>query len=311
MPIIKKEESLPQRPIVIVLYGEPGIGKTSLFNTCEQPLLLDFDRGVDRSIFRQDTLLINKWEDVQSEEKAETFKSYKTIGIDTAKAALDDFLMEYVVRTDYKNAKNKLAAYGSIGDEFKLFVSKRRSDQSDLVIIAHAKDDKDGDFSRKIPDVTGQSYSLLLRIADQVGYMKTINNKRSIQFEPTDQTIGKNVARLETIEIPNESDTAFKTFMARIIDTVKESINKQSEVQAEALEKVANFQKQIADCKDPEELTRLLQVINELPGSFKASLRKEIGARAKVCGFIVDKKKSAYVASAPVDEKTETVEELP
>lgn len=70
MPILKKEESLPKRPVVIVVYGEPGIGKTSLFNTSDEPLLIDFDRGVDRSIMRQDTLLVNKWEDVQVEEKS-------------------------------------------------------------------------------------------------------------------------------------------------------------------------------------------------------------------------------------------------
>ncbi|MDP3452894.1 MAG: AAA family ATPase, partial [Bacteroidales bacterium] len=145
MPILKKEESLPKRPVVIVVYGEPGIGKTSLFNTCESPLLIDFDRGVDRSIMRQDTLLVSKWEDVQVEEKAGTFNAYKTIGIDTAKAALDDFLMSYVIKQDYAAAKNKLKAYGAIGDEFKLFVNNRRADNAELVIIAHAKDEKEGD----------------------------------------------------------------------------------------------------------------------------------------------------------------------
>lgn len=302
MPIITKEESLPQRPIVIVLYGEPGIGKTSLFNTSDGPLLLDFDRGVDRSIFRQDTLVINKWEDVQEEEKQGSFKNYQTVGIDTAKAALDDFLMAYVVRKDYKNAKNKLAAYGSLGDEFKVFVSNRRADQADLVIIAHAKDDRDGDIIRKIPDVTGQSYSLLLRIADQVGYMKTINNKRIIQFEPTDQTIGKNVARLKTIEIPDESDAAFPNFMGTIVRTVKSAISVQSDAQKEAIEKVDGFRKQIETCKDPEELTRILQIVNELPPSFKNSLRDTIGKRAKECKFTVDKKNGTYIAPVQKQE---------
>ena len=56
MPIIKKNEPIGKRPVIILIYGEPGIGKTSLFNTASNPLLIDFDRGVDRSILRQDTL---------------------------------------------------------------------------------------------------------------------------------------------------------------------------------------------------------------------------------------------------------------
>jgi len=311
MPILKKEESLPKRPVVIVLYGEPGIGKTSLFNTSENPLLLDFDRGVDRSINRQDTLLVSKWEDVQAEEKAGTFANYSTIGIDTAKAALDDFLMSFVVRQDYAAAKNKLKAYGAIGDEFKLFVNNRRADNAELVIIAHAKDEKEGDVIKKIPDVTGQSYNLLLRIADQVGYMRTINNKRSIQWEPTDTTIGKNVARLPITEIPDETDSAFRTYMAQIIERVKDAIATMSEAQKEAMEKMAIFQESIASCEDPEELTDILALVSEMPPSYSAALRKLISERAKSCGFIVNHKTKAFelplekaVDKEPVDQNS-------
>jgi len=285
MPILKKEESLPERPVVIVIYGEPGIGKTSLFNTCDTPLLIDCDRGVDRSVNRQDTLMVSKWEDVQVEEKSGTFSNYKTIGIDTAKAMLDDFLMSYVVKQDYKMAKNKLQAYGAIGDEFKMFISNRRSDNAELVIIAHAKDEKDGDIVKKIPDVTGQSYNLLLRIADQVGYMSSINNHRSIQWEPTDKTVGKNVARLSMTQIPNESEPAFKTFMADIITSVKKSIQSMSEAQREALDKMTAYQKEVEECSDPDELTTLLTITKDLPPSYRAVVEKLIIDRSKALGF--------------------------
>src|SRR4051812_47513144 len=112
MAIIKANEPLPEGPVVIGIYGEPGVSKTSIANTAESPLLCDFDRGSRRSIFRKDTLVLTSWDDIITEEKAGSFKGYKTIIIDTAKAALDDFLMTYVVKLDYKYAKNKLQAYG-------------------------------------------------------------------------------------------------------------------------------------------------------------------------------------------------------
>lgn len=268
MPVLKANEALPERPVIILLYGEPGIGKTSLFNTAANPLLIDFDRGKDRAIFRQDTLVVNTWEDIEVEEKAQTFKGYATVGVDTAKAALDDFLMSYVIKKDFKNAKNKLAAYGAIGDDFKIFVSNRRSENADIVIICHSKDDKDGDITKKIPDVTGQSYQLLLRIADQVGYMSMQNNKRTIQFEPTDKSIGKNVARLPLIEIPNEAEPEAKTFMATIIDKVKKSITAQSAQQKEALEAFEIFSGAIAKATTVLNLADILtDAVNVLPKS--------------------------------------------
>jgi hypothetical protein len=301
MPILKANEPLPKRPVIIVLYGEPGIGKTSLFNTSDHPLLIDFDRGKDRAIFRKDTLVVNTWEDVETEEKAGTFKNYKTIGIDTAKAALDDFLMSHVIKSDYKNSKNKLAAYGAIGDQFKLFVNNRRQENGDIVIIAHSKDEKDGDLVKKYPDVTGGSYQLLLRIADQVGFMSMVNNRRTIQWEPTDRTIGKNVARLPLTEIPDESTEQVKSLLAVIIEKVKDSICAQSEEQAEAIKKSEEYQKKIAKVKKADELSELVTPVQGLPKPQKDAMLKLIGEKAKEKGWIWNK--ATKVFDDPKSEK--------
>lgn len=302
MPIIKKNEPLGKRPVVIVYYGEPGICKTSLFNTSDTPLLIDFDRGVERSILRPDTLKVNKWEDVLAEEKEGTFKNYKTIGIDTAKAALDDFLMSYAVESDYKLKKSKLQAYGAIGDWFKLFVNNRRIENADIVIIAHAK--KDEDTKKIIPDVTGQSFGLLLRIADQVGYISMINGKRTVQFEPTDTTVGKNVACLPSIEIPDKGSPEFKTFNAMIINRVKDSLDAMNEAQREALIQSEAYQKEIEGCNDPEEMTNLLARVSELPDYLKLPLRSVIIKITKDKGWVVNKdtKKFEVPAAEPKKE---------
>lgn len=58
---------MPQRPVIILLYGVPGSGKTSLANTSNNPLLIDCDRGADRAVNRQDTLSSSIWEDIRDE----------------------------------------------------------------------------------------------------------------------------------------------------------------------------------------------------------------------------------------------------
>lgn len=278
MAIIRKTDSFPKRPVIILIYGTPGVGKTSLFNTSNNPILLDCDRGADRAIFRQDTIVASKWNDVMADECE--IKNYKTLGIDTAKSVLDDFLMTFVVEQDYKLKTNKLKAYGEIGTQFKMFINRRRSEDIDIVVLAHAKEEKDGDNTKISPDVTGGSKDLLLRIADQVGFMYMANNRRTIQFDPTDRTIGKNVARLPVLEVPNETDPSFKTFMAGIIDAVKDSIQSATEAQKEAMEAIDRVRNLIDELKTIEDAETVSLEIVKMPKShqegFKSNFKNKI-----------------------------------
>lgn len=292
MPIIKKEQSFPERPVIIALYGTPGVGKTSLSGTAENVILTDCDRGADRACTRVDTIIAQKWSDVLAEEKE--FKNYKTGVFDTAKSILDDYLMGYVIEKDYKMAKNKLKAYGEIGDEFKQFINRRRSESMDIIIIAHAKEEKDGDLTKFSPDVTGQSKDLILRISDQVGFITMVNNKRVITFEPTDRTIGKNVAKIPTMEIPDESDPKYRTFMADIISKVKESIRKQSEEQLTAQKEMQDFELKLSECTTSENLVEMLTLAVSLRDFQKAAARKLIPIRATELGLKYNPKTSVF-----------------
>lgn len=301
MPIIKANEPLPERPVVIGIYGEPGSRKTSICNTAEKPLLIDYDRGVGRSFGRKDTVVVDNWDEVLRYEQEGFYRNFKTIIIDTAKAALDDFLMAHVVKNDFKLAKNKLQAYGAIGDEFKRFLNARREEGTDVIIIAHAK--KDEDTKKAIPDVTGQSYNLIVRCSDQIGYTSFKNNLATLQWYPTDLTVGKNTANLPEETIPDKSDTLFKTFMSRIISEVKKSIASQSEEQREALEKSEKFQLQVSECSDPDTLTKILKTVHELPDYLKLPLQKIISDRAKQLGFTANRKTRRFEKTTATKQK--------
>lgn len=247
MPIVKKSDQFPERPIVILLVGTPFSRKTSLANTAKNPILIDADRGADRSYGRPDTFVIKEgWGELEAEDSQGLFNGYDTAILDTAKAILDDFLMEFVIGKNYKLRTNKMQMFGAIGDEFKLFVNKRRAGNMDIIIIAHDKTKDDDGVNVINPDITGGSKNLILRIADQVGYVSNKRVKRgdamvdvvTVNFNPNETTpFCKNVAGLPEIELPHYSDPRWKNFMeVEIVQPTKEAISKMTDEQRAALE---------------------------------------------------------------------------
>lgn len=230
MPIIKKNAPIPERNIIMVLYGVPSSGKTSVACTAENPVLVDTDRGFDRSIKRVDTLTASNWEDIQN--SIEDLKGYKTIIVDTAKAMLDDYLWDYTQRMDSRLIRNQMKHFGAIGDMFKQFISKIRSFGADLIFICHDKQCGD-DIVTHEPDCTGSSKNLLNRIADQEGYVfiDQTDNKRKIAFGISGSLVTKDTAGLGTVEIPDVTTQPeeFNTIMQVIIAQTKAAIVGHSE----------------------------------------------------------------------------------
>ena len=285
MPIIKKDQVMSERPVIIVLYGTPGTGKTSVANTSEEPLLIDTDRGSSRASNRVDTLVVSKWEEVV--EAMPDMKSYKTIICDTARSISEDFLEDYVVKKNYKLKTNALKRYGEMGAEFKSFVNYLRSNNSDIIFVCHDKETTEGDVVRHCPDGMGQTKDLLLRIADQVGYLTMVNGKRTIVFDPTDTSIGKNVAQIEPTIVPDCNSPMFSTFMAGIIKQVKSSLVNKSEAQKEAQAKLEEARAKVAAVKTVKDANELITIANGLAPIHQRGFKEYVMAEMKKLGFTI------------------------
>ncbi len=294
MPIIKATDQFPARSVVMLVYGVPGVGKTSLSNTAENPVLIDCDRGADRAALRKDTLVCSKWEDITAEK--ETFKQYKTVIIDTAKACLDDFLCDYAVRVDDASKKNKLKMFGYVGDEFKKFVAYLRSINVDLIILAHAAEDKDGDDRIFYPSVTGQSKDLVQRISDQIGFLSYgTDNARVLHFRKDRRIVAKDTAQLGDIVIPDVNDPAYKDAMARIIYATKARIQERTNAQNVALEAIRNAEEVIADVTDAATAAAALETINCCPTADIPALKKKLALVLKDLHLKMDKASGKFI----------------
>lgn len=310
MPLIRKNDIVPERPVIIVLYGTPGTGKTSLATTANAPLLIDTDRGFDRAVQRPDLVLTAScWEDIFNEEivgkyviidnkqvwKPGIIGESKTIIVDTAKAMLDDYLSAYAIKQDYKLEKNSLKRYGAIGDLFKNFVNILRQNGSDIIFICHDKETTEGDVIKHSPDCTGQSKDLLIRIADQVGYICKENGNRIIKFEPMDTRLGKNVAGIPDTWIPDYGTAEFDTCMADIIKRVKAAISSKSEAQASAQKAVEEARVMLAAATTVDDANKLIDVAHALAPvhqrAFMNLMIKELQAK----GIDFDKSTKKFV----------------
>lgn len=301
MPIIKKTDVTPERPVIIVLYGTPGSGKTSVATTASAPLLIDTDRGFDRAVQRVDTLAVSDWKEVV--DSVPQMAAYKTVVIDTAKACLDDYLSDFVIRANYKLQTNTIKRFGEMAEQFKQFVNALRRNGSDIIFICHDKEISEGDVVRHAPDCTGQSKDLLLRIADQVGYISVINRRRTVSFEPTDKTVGKNVAQIPSTPIPDAASAEFPTFMASVIRKVKDSIQSKTEAQRAANEKLAALREKLASVESEAAAAALMESCKELPTVMKKPFFHEIVNALAAKGFIYDKDSSCFLI--PKDENAE------
>ena len=293
MPIIKANDVTPERPVIVVLYGVPGSKKTSTSTTAENPILIDTDRGYDRAVQRVDTITAQKWTDITSE--METIKQYKTVIVDTAKATLDDYLAVYVCDQNYKLKTNSLKRFGQMADEFKQFVNTLRANGQDIIFICHDKETTEGDTVKHSPDCTGQSKDLLLRIADQVGFISIRNKESVIDFTPSDNYVTKNVAELEPLIIPDVSKPEFPTFMAGIIKQVKSAIQSKSEAQRKAKEQLEGLRAKVAEVETLEDIDTILDLSKELPPVMKAPFFSELKATLKTKGFSFDSKAKKFV----------------
>lgn len=300
MAIIKANDITPERPVVIVIYGVPGSGKTSIATTAENPVLIDTDRGFDRAVNRVDTVTAQKWQDIEAER--ETIKQYKTVIVDTAKATLDDYLSAYVCEQNYKLKTNGLKRFGQMADGFKQFVNFLRSNGSDVIFICHDKETQEGDVIKHAPDCTGQSKDLLIRIADQVGYIGIQNRQRVITFDPMDNFVGKNVAQLGTIVIPNAPSKEFDTCMADIIRQVKSAIQSKSEAQHKAKVQLEELRAKVTEVKTLEDIDAILTDSKELPDVMKRPFFTELQESLSTKGFSYDAKAKKFIKDETADK---------
>lgn len=275
----------------MVIYGPPGIAKTSLAFTAEAPLLLDFDNGSHRAANRKDTVRVADWSDVAS-ITADDLAPFKTVVVDTAGRALDALTAD-IIRVNPKHGRGgalTLQGYGELKSRFVSFLKLLNSFGKDVVLIAHMDEQRNGDDIIERLDVQGGSKGEIYKAADAMGRLVISDGKRWLRFSPTDAAFGKNPGQLEPLQVPHFEDVAFEGFLAGVVQKTKDRLNELTEDQREAMAEQAWFREALPKVSDAEGINAL---ISRATGSGQAC-KAMLNARAKEIGLAYDKGAGAY-----------------
>lgn len=278
LKIIPATDPLPVNNLVLTLYSAPGLWKTSIGFTAEKPVLIDADKGSHRAANKKDRVIVNSWEDVIS-LVADDIAPYSTVLFDTA-GTLITKLMTWLIAQDPKNAGSyggmSGKGWGNVNRQMETLVDKVLSAKKDLVFICHMEEqEKSGDIVERI-DASGKPRNTIYRLSDAMCRI-VINpdGTKFLDFDPRSGGYGKNPAQLPKIAIPtlyhfippddpngvmvNDNPD----FLANIIARIKYSLNRQTEIQAEAVKRQQEWEQAAAKTDKADECAKLVRVANE------------------------------------------------
>ena len=305
MSLIRKstELNIPTN-VKMMIYGQAGMGKSTVALSAPKPLLLDFDNGVKRMNMAHleniDTVQVTSWNDVQLVLQ-EDLSVYQTIVVDTI-GKMMDFIITYKCGTRQPSIRD----WGGINAEFSWMTRTLSSLKKHIIFVAHRDTRKEF-----IPALREKSYNSIVTELDLLGYLEMKSERgvqrRTITFDPTSRNDGKNTCNLPSVmEVPtildkNGNPTTKNDFIStRIIApylTMLQSKKAEQEAYNKVLSDITGRLELVADAASANDFIAHIDDFNHV-GSSKMKASMMLAAKAKELGLIFNKETKTYSDAA-------------
>jgi phage nucleotide-binding protein len=198
MKMYNTGESQHKPPVVMLVYGQGGVGKTTFASTAPKPILMDCENGAKYFGLRgieMDVAVVEEWNDTAAFYRMVKESDHETIVIDPIGELMEKLKLDMINSKNGKlvmrDGSPTMAGWGHMKDKMRSFIKATRDLGKHLVIIAHVTERGDEDKLIKRPLLMTKLSEELINIVDVVGYMTTITEgeevKRIIRIEPSDK----------------------------------------------------------------------------------------------------------------------------
>lgn len=170
----------PPRPPRMLIYGQPGVGKSTFAAKLPKPIFIDLDRGIDQ--LRVDRLRTGNWNDTLEllRQIASDPGEYRSIAIDTIDL-LEEAATVFVCERGNKQTLGDFgygAGYEALGGEWRILLALLEEIQEKGLIIcmlAHsvirtARDPQIGEYDQYTTQLQKKTWSSTNRWCDFVGF---------------------------------------------------------------------------------------------------------------------------------------------
>lgn len=180
LEVQKTTETVEKMPVTMLVYGNGGVGKTTLATTAPNPLLVDCEGGtkyLGKRGIEADVVNIKSWSEMK--EVLTIMKDYDTIVIDPIGELMEKLKRHMIGLRDKKLTQNDgsptAAGWGWLKDNLRSYLKVLRDSGKHVLIIAHVEEKEDGDHMVKRPLLQTKLSEEIVNMLDAVGYMTRVS----------------------------------------------------------------------------------------------------------------------------------------
>lgn len=315
MPIVKPQNrSFGDKHFVMIEYGPPGLGKTTLALSAEKPLLVDFERGSTRvrADHVKDTLELAKYQEfLDTLNDPAAMRDYESIIIDTG-GAMISMMSAWAIKRNSSNGRKtggglSMQGFGTIKNEFQRVSEQIRTTlNKNLIYVFHSEEKNDGDVTKVRLLCEGSAKNIVWNSADFGGYLVMEGGKRRIYFQPGDNFFAKRCYGIKPYyDLPDLTDRSVRnTFLTDLFAEARRNIQAEADAVAEQRKKYEGAMAQghdiIAAVTDADTAASGLDAIKKIENALtsQAEIRSAFSDKLKALGLKWDAASQTFVTKA-------------
>jgi len=312
MTLITKPNELAISKIKLkgLIYGQPGVGKTSLALSAPKPLLIDFDNGLRRveKQYQTDSVQVESYQNLLDILTKENISSYETIVIDTLGKTIDrmgDWLAISNPKLKLSDGQLSQKGWGSVKGQFQKLLKLLEGRDKSVIFISHEREERVDDKVNKRIDVAGSAGKDVIKELDFVGYMSIQAGKRTIDLSPNENCYTKNSLGINSF-LEYKPLTGTNNFLSvAIFDAYQEKLKKNDELSKEYDNLIEDLKTKIGNIKDLDQLNAYYDQFYNKHDKLWSSYQVEaslLKVKVKELGFEFDKEAKEFKVKTKKEE---------